>query len=112
VLRVLSRRSGGSSGLRVGRDPRRPRGSRAPGRIEPDIGTDYYRLSLGEIHFSASASSKMFRASAGSRQPSKCRRSIRKRFGRRSLTILLDDLAGLYVLKIVLEHRFAEAQHL
>jgi hypothetical protein len=67
---------------------------------------------LGEIPLSASASSKMFRASAGSRQPSKCRRSIRKRFGRRSLTILLDDLAGLYVLKIVLEHRFAKAQHL
>ena len=67
---------------------------------------------LGEIYFSASATSKMFRASAGSRQPSKCRRFIRKRFGRRSLTTLLDDLAGLYVLKIVLEHRFAEAQHL
>jgi hypothetical protein len=67
---------------------------------------------LGEIPFSASASSKMFRASARFRQPSKCRRSIRKRFGRRSLTTLLDDLAGLYVLKIVLEHCFAEAQHL
>ena len=67
---------------------------------------------LGEIPFSASASSKMFRASAESRQPSKCRSSIRKRFGPRSLTTLPDDLAGLHVLKIVLEHRFAEAQHL
>jgi hypothetical protein len=54
----------------------------------------------------------MFRASAEPGQPSKCRSSIRKRFGRRSLPTLLDDLAGLYVLKVVLEHRFAEAQHL
>jgi hypothetical protein len=96
----------------VGRDPRHPRASWAPGRIEPLIGTDYYRLDLGEIPFSASAFSRMFRASAEPGQPSKCRSSIRKRFGRRSLPTFLDDLAGLYVLKVVLEHRFAEAQHL
>jgi hypothetical protein len=100
------------TGTRLGKRSSPP--TRIVGSRENRAGhrTDYYRLDLGGDPLLGEASSRMFRASAEPGQPSKCRSSIRKRFGRRSLPTLLDDLAGLYVLKVVLEHRFAEAQHL